>query len=120
MSRPDLAVGIGVRPGTDQARIRAALRAGLGDNVIACLATIDRRAAEPGLRAAASALGVPVRAYTATELAVVRVPNPSTRTASALGTASVAEAAALLAGHGPLLLPKTTIDGVVIAATAAR
>ncbi|WP_330229472.1 cobalamin biosynthesis protein [Nocardia sp. NBC_00508] len=120
MSRPDLAVGLGVRPGTDADRIRAALREVLGDNVIACLATIDRRAAEPGLHAAAQALGVPVRSYTAAELAGVRVPNPSARTASALGTASVAEASALLAGRGPLLIAKTTINGVVIAATAAR
>lgn len=109
-----------MRPGADEAGIRAALREALGNNVIACLATIDRRAAEPGLQAAAAALGVPVRSYTSAELAGVRVPNPSARTASALGTASVAEAAALLAGHGPLLISKTTIDGVVVAAAAAH
>ncbi len=96
------------------------MREALGDDVIVCLATVDRRAAEPGLHAAAAALGVPVRSYSSAELADVRVPNPSARTENALGTASVAEAAALLAGRGPLLLPKTTIGGIVIAATAAR
>ncbi|WP_324198721.1 cobalamin biosynthesis protein [Nocardia amamiensis] len=121
MSRPDLAVGVGMRPGTDEARIRAALREALGeDDVIACLATIDRRAIEPGLQAVAADLGVPVRTYTALQLADMRVPNPSARTAGALGTASVAEASALLAGDGPLLVSKTTINGVVIAAAAAR
>ncbi|MGK8556446.1 cobalamin biosynthesis protein [Nocardia gipuzkoensis] len=120
MSRPDLAVGVGMRPGTDETRIRAALREALGDAVIVCLATIDRRATEPGLQAVAAAMGVPVRSYSSAELASVRVPNPSAHTASALGTASVAEASALLAGGGgPLLVPRTTIDGVVIAAAAA-
>ncbi|WP_245671653.1 cobalamin biosynthesis protein [Nocardia amamiensis] len=119
MPRPDLAVGVGIRPGTDETRIRAALREALGDAVVACLATIDRRATEPGLQAVAASLGVPVRTYTAIELADVPVPNPSTRTAGRLGTASVAEASALLAGHGPLLVSKTTVNGVVIAAAAA-
>ncbi|WP_067477814.1 cobalamin biosynthesis protein [Nocardia amamiensis] len=52
-------------------------------------------------------------------LADLRVPNPSARTAGALGTASVAEASALLAGGGPLLVSSGTVDVVVIAAATA-
>jgi cobalt-precorrin 5A hydrolase len=113
---PELAVGIGLRPGTSADRILAAIREALGKNPICCLATIDRRVGEPGLRDAATHLAVPVHAYTAADLARVLVPNPSSRTRSALGTASVAEAAAMLAADGPLVIPKRTIDAIVIAA----
>ncbi|WP_433603410.1 cobalamin biosynthesis protein [Nocardia sp. CA-135953] len=111
---PELVVGLGFRSGTSTGRILNALREVLGDKLIACLATIDRRAEE--LRAAADCLGVSVRTFTAAELAEVDVPNPSARTDDALGTASVAEAAALLAADGPLVIPKRTVDGIVIAA----
>jgi cobalt-precorrin 5A hydrolase len=116
---PGLAVGLGFRPGTSTERLLLALREVLGNKPIACLATVDRRADELGLRGAATRLGVPVRAYAAAELARVDVPNPSARTDSALGTASVAEAAALLAAGGPLAIPKRTVDGIVIAAALA-
>jgi cobalt-precorrin 5A hydrolase len=116
--QPDLAAGLGFRPGTSADRILAALREVLGDNPINCLATVDRRADEPGLQAAATHLGVPVRPYTAAALALVPVPNPSPRTESALGTASVAEAAAILAAAGPLVVPKHSVDGVVVAAAS--
>ncbi|WSF98271.1 cobalamin biosynthesis protein [Nocardia vinacea] len=111
------AVGLGFRPGTSSERILDALREVLGDKPIAYLATIDRRAEELG--DAAAGLGVSVRAFTAAELARVDVPNPSARTDDALGTASVAEAAALLAADGPLVIPKRTVDGIVIAAALA-
>ncbi|MEV5838085.1 cobalamin biosynthesis protein [Nocardia sp. NPDC052112] len=112
-------VGLGLRPGTSSERILAALREVLGDRPIAYLATIDRRAEELGVRGAAARLGVSVRSFTAAELAQVDVPNPSARIAAALGTASVAEAAALLAVDGPLVIPKRTVDGIVIAAALA-
>ena len=117
--QPELVVGLGIRPGTSAGRLLAALREVVGDKPIACIATIDRRAEELGLRVAVTQLGVPVRAYTAAELARVAVPNPSPRTAAALGTTSVAEAAALLAADGPLVIPKRTVDGIVIAAALA-
>ncbi|MFD0364405.1 cobalamin biosynthesis protein [Nocardia sp. GCM10030253] len=116
MQPRELAVGLGIRPGTSAERILSAIREALGDNLIACLATLDRRATEPGVRAAAAQLNTPIRAYTATELARVPVPNPSPRTRSLLGTPSVAEAAAILAASGPLVIPKRTIDRIVIAA----
>ncbi|MGY4100616.1 cobalamin biosynthesis protein [Nocardia sp. R16R-3T] len=117
---PMCIVGLGFRPGTSSERILAALREVLDDRSIAGLATIDRRAGELGLRSAAAGLGVSVRSFTAAELGQVDVPNPAARTADALGTASVAEAAALLAADGPLVIPKRTVDGIVIAAALAK
>ncbi|MFI9409486.1 cobalamin biosynthesis protein [Nocardia gamkensis] len=116
MPPADVVVGIGLRPGTSAAVIRAALREGVSGYRIACLATITQRFAEPGLRAVAAELQVPLRSYSAAELADVAVPNPGSRTQAAVGTASVAEAAALLAGGGPLVIPKRVVQGVVLAA----
>lgn len=70
--------------------------AGLSRDAIGIVATIDRRAADPVI----TSLGLPVRAFTATDLAPVEVPNPSDVVLDEVGTASVAEAAALLAA-GP-------------------
>ncbi|MBF6456929.1 cobalamin biosynthesis protein [Nocardia cyriacigeorgica] len=115
-TRRALAVGVGIRPGTPAAQIIAAIRAVIGPHPVACLATIDRRATEPGFRSAAAELGVPVYSFTTAELSSVQVPNPSARTTTALGVPGVAEAAALLAGTGPLLFPRQVIGTVVIAA----
>ncbi|WP_411069922.1 Rv2231c family pyridoxal phosphate-dependent protein CobC [Streptomyces sp. cmx-4-25] len=98
-------LGAGVRPGApvDEvlALVDAVLReAGLPRTAVRSLATLDARAAEPGVAGAAAALGVPVRGFAAGELAAVSVPNPSARPLTATGTASVAEAAALLAAGG--------------------
>ncbi|QIS05150.1 cobalamin biosynthesis protein [Nocardia brasiliensis] len=117
----ELVVGLGLRPGTPADLIVRVVREIVGENTINCLATLDRRAAEASVRAAAAELGVPIRAFTATELAKVTVPNPTSRTATAIGTPSVAEAAALLAAGTPLplLLPKHTTTGLVLAIAEA-
>ncbi|MEE1818990.1 Rv2231c family pyridoxal phosphate-dependent protein CobC [Streptomyces sp. SP18ES09] len=109
-------LGVGARSGApvDEvlALVGAVLReAGLTRAGIGSLATLEARAAEPGVVAAAAALGVPVRAFPAGELAAVPVPHPSAAPLSATGTASVAEAAALLAAtaggeRGVLVVPK--------------
>lgn len=85
------------------ALVDAVLReAGLTRARVRSLGTLDARAAEPGIVAAAAALGVPVRGFPAEVLATVSVPHPSALPLAATGTASVAEAAALLAaGAGP-------------------
>ncbi|MFC6012742.1 cobalamin biosynthesis protein [Nocardia lasii] len=113
-----VAVGIGVRPGTSAERIVRAVESVVGDRVRACLATIDTRATEPGVRAAAAALGVRLTAFTAAELAEVDVDHRSNRTSAATGTPSVAEAAARLAGGGELVCPRTVVDGIVVAAAS--
>ncbi|WP_369143543.1 Rv2231c family pyridoxal phosphate-dependent protein CobC [Streptomyces sp. R44] len=99
---PSAHLGVGARSGVpvDEvlALVDAVLReAGLTRADVRSLATLDARAAEPGIVAAAAALGVPVRGFTAGELAAVPVPHPSALPLAATGTASVAEAAALLA-----------------------
>ncbi len=69
------------------------------------MSTVDSRVAEPGVVAAAAGLGIALVSYPAEQLDVVEVPHPSPLVRHAVGTASVAEAAAL-AGGGELLLPK--------------
>ncbi|MEV0060229.1 cobalamin biosynthesis protein [Nocardia sp. NPDC050718] len=120
VERTTVVVGIGIRPGADAEKITRAVESVVGDTVtVTCLATIDRRASDPGVRAAAAALGVPVVAFSAAQLAEVGTPHRSPRTARAVGTPSVAEAAALLAGRGELLCGRTVVDGVVIAVATA-
>jgi cobalt-precorrin 5A hydrolase/precorrin-3B C17-methyltransferase len=107
---PSLVVGVGASRGAPAGEvlevIEGALRdAGLSVDSLAELATVDAKAEEPGILAAASRLGVPLVTYSAEELAAVEVPNPSDAPLAAVGTPSVAEAAALVRG-GELLVPK--------------
>lgn len=117
-----LVVGVGASRGSAPHEvlglIEGALRdAGLSPLDVAELTTVDSRAGEPGLVAAAVRLGVPLRPYSAAALARIEVPHPSDTSRAAVGTPSVAEAAAL-AGGGELLVPKRksapygrTVDG---------
>jgi cobalamin biosynthesis protein CbiG len=88
--------------------VDATLReAGALDEQVAALATVDRRAHEPGVVDAARRRGWPLRTFPADRLAAVPVPTPSAVVARHVGTPSVAEAAALLAaGADDLLLGK--------------
>jgi cobalamin biosynthesis protein CbiG len=71
------------------------------------LATVDRRADEPGMVEAARRRGWPLRTHPAEALAAIDVPTPSTAVDAHVGTPSVAEAAALLsAGAATLLVAK--------------
>ena len=82
---------------------------GLAPEAVAGIASIDRKADEPALLELAQRRQWPLRWYSAAQLSAVAVPNPSAAVAEEMGTASVAEAAALL-GAGPgaaLLVPKT-------------
>ncbi|WP_308368781.1 Rv2231c family pyridoxal phosphate-dependent protein CobC [Streptomyces sp. ISL-36] len=108
-----VAVGVGARPGVSVDEVLSLVgetlrEAGLSGSDVAALATLDARAAEPGIVGAAARLGVPLRAYGAQALAAVPVPHPSQAPLTATGTGSVAEAAALrAAGPGArLLVPK--------------
>jgi cobalt-precorrin 5A hydrolase/precorrin-3B C17-methyltransferase len=84
----------------------------LAAEAVAGLASIDRKGDEAALLALAERRGWPLRLFGAEALAAVPVPNPSERVAREMGTASVAEAAALLAAGeaggepGSLLVPK--------------
>lgn len=102
MSKPSLTLGLGCDRDTPQATIEQAIRealarAGATAADVAAVASIDLKADEPGLLAAARALGHEPAFYPAAELATVPVPNPSETVEKHTGTPSVSEAAALLA-----------------------
>ncbi|MFE4611075.1 precorrin-3B C(17)-methyltransferase [Streptomyces niveus] len=110
---PSLVVGVGASRGVGVDEVYGlvvdVLRdAGLSALSVGELATVDAKADEPGIGGAAAELGVPVRTYPAGVLASVDVPNPSDAPLAAVGTPSVAEAAALAAAGrgGELLVPK--------------
>ncbi len=106
---PSLVAGIGASTGAPADEVAALLStvlagAGLAQASVAEVATIDRRATDPAILG----LGLPVRAFTSEALAGVEVPTPSEVVRVAVGTPSVAEAAALAAA-GPgaaLVVPK--------------
>ncbi|MFB7557130.1 precorrin-3B C(17)-methyltransferase [Streptomyces brevispora] len=105
-----LAVGVGASKDAPEDEVLGLIRdalagAGLSPLSVAELVTVDAKAGEPGIVAAAARLGVPLRTYPAAELARIEVPHPSDAPLAAVGTPSVAEAAALAAG-GELLVPK--------------
>ncbi|MFJ9023246.1 precorrin-3B C(17)-methyltransferase [Streptomyces sp. NPDC102259] len=120
---PSLVVGVGASRGAPVDEVldlvEGVLReAGLSARSLAELATVDAKRDEPGIVEAARRLGVPVVTYTAEELSGVAVPNPSDASLAAVGTPSVAEAAALIGG-GELLVPKRKSAGVPATATCA-
>ncbi|WP_369132483.1 Rv2231c family pyridoxal phosphate-dependent protein CobC [Modestobacter sp. I12A-02662] len=110
-----ITVGVGACRGVAADEVLAAVDAVLpagADGVT--LATLDARAAEAGLRAAARQRGWQLTGHPAATLAAVAVPTPSGLVAAAVGTPSVAEAAALLGG-GELLVGKTAVGRVTVA-----
>ncbi|MGY2084105.1 cobalamin biosynthesis protein [Blastococcus sp. SYSU DS0539] len=117
-------VGVGLTSGVSAAEVLAAVDAVLPPVPGPVrLATVDTRAAEPGLVAAAAQRGWALTGHPAADLAAVRVPSPSAAVADRVGTPSVAEAAALLRG-GVLVVGKTVHGRVTVAvarpATATR
>ncbi|MFJ6795956.1 Rv2231c family pyridoxal phosphate-dependent protein CobC [Streptomyces sp. NPDC091268] len=105
-----LVVGVGGRAGVSVAEVCALVEetlrgAGLVSGAVTALATVEAKAAEPGIAGAAERFGVPLLTYPAERLAAIAVPHPSDVARDAAGTPSVAEAAAL-AGGGELLVPK--------------
>ena len=114
-----LIAGIGCSRGADAAEILDLLasalhEAGLSQKSVAALTSIDVKAEEAGMLEAADALGVPLRFYSAKELAALKVPNPSPVVAGAVGTPSVAEAS-VLAGGAELLLEKRKSANTTVA-----
>ncbi|MEV0897425.1 cobalamin biosynthesis protein [Actinoplanes sp. NPDC049802] len=117
-----LAVGFGARAGVVAGVLAGAIRdvlaaEGLESSPVAVLATLDRRAAEGGPREVAASAGWRLAGFPAAALAAQRVPTPSAAVGSAVGTPSVAEAAALLAAGpgGRLIVPKRVCRGVTVA-----
>lgn len=111
----EVVVGVGCSSDAPADKVRALVEQAVQNRHVVEVATIDRRATHPAI----TALGLPVRGYTAEELAAVDVPTPSDVVAGAVGTPSVAEAAALLAG-GDLLVPKQKNDVATVAVARRR
>ncbi len=97
---PSLVIGVGASKNAGAAEVLGLIdetlgRAGLSAASVTALATVDAKAAEPGLVAAAAQRGWALITYPAARLAAVPVPNPGEAALAAVGTPSVAEAAAL-------------------------
>ncbi|WP_364421046.1 precorrin-3B C(17)-methyltransferase [Moorena sp. SIO3H5] len=93
-------LGIGCERGTSKQLIEMAIRQtcqryGLSENAIAGIATIDLKADEVGIVQLCQERHWPLHTFPAEVLRSVTVPNPSDVVAAEVGTASVAEAAAL-------------------------
>jgi cobalt-precorrin 5A hydrolase / precorrin-3B C17-methyltransferase len=120
---PSLVVGVGASRGVTGDEVRALVEgalveAGLSPRSVHCLATVDAKADEAGIREVAAQLGVPLAVLPAAHLAAIPVPHPSAVVAAAVGTPSVAEAAALHLG-GELLVCKHK-SAMATAAVARR
>lgn len=134
-----LVVGIGSASGVSADAVNAALARletehGFDLHAVRAFATVDRKAGEPGINHAVTDWAFwhwqdepALRVYPADVLKDVDVPNPSDVVLAEVGTASVAEAAALhaaaeLAGGGPveLVVPKIKAGNVTVAAARIR
>jgi cobalt-precorrin 5A hydrolase/precorrin-3B C17-methyltransferase len=121
---PSLVVGVGASKNVSPAEVLGLIgstltEAGLSPSSVTALATVDAKAAEPGLVAAARQRGWPLLAYPAAKLAAVPVPNPGQAALAAVGTPSVAEAAALVSGDA-LVVQKRKSPMATVAISRVR
>jgi histidinol-phosphate aminotransferase len=86
---------------------------GLALTDVDAIATIDKRAAHPGVQLLAVVADAGLLTYAAADLAAQPVTHPSDRVAHHTGTPSVAEAAVLAAGASPAA-PPAKADGWVV------
>jgi cobalt-precorrin 5A hydrolase len=117
-----LIVGIGCRRGVDAQSIIQALRETLlGENLdiaqVRLLSSADVKRDEPGLRSAASELGIPLRFIPSAEIRECRRTFQSSRfVEEQVNVPAVAEPCALLAGRRTrLLVPRTIHNGITVA-----
>src|SRR5262249_59825137 len=110
-----IVAGIGCRKGARAADIEAAIaaafaRLGVATSQLGLLATSSAKGSEPGIAAAASAIGVPLVLIPQGDLVIAggRAVTRSERVIALTGAPSVAEAAALAAGGpaAPRLRPR--------------
>ena len=113
-----IVAGIGCRKGAAAAEIEAVvaaalLQAGLAAPALSAIATSVAKAGEPGITAAAAALGVPLLVVQQGELEAAgpRTLTASARVVAVTGVPSLAEAAALAAGgaSAQLLGPRVAV-----------
>jgi len=113
-----IVAGVGCRKGARAVEIEAAIvaafaRVGVATSELSLIATSAAKGGEPGIAAAASAIGVPLVLIPQGDLAAVgkRVTTRSARVIALMGVPSVAETAALAAG-GPsarLIAPRIAV-----------
>jgi cobalt-precorrin 5A hydrolase/precorrin-3B C17-methyltransferase len=119
-----LALGVGTERGLPAAELiafaeRELAAAAIVPASIAAVVSIDLKRDEPAVHALAAHLGVPARFFSAARLAVEQPPNPSSRVLAETGTPSVAEAAALAATGGRLIVEKRKDRGATLALAVA-
>jgi len=122
---PSLRVGVGASRGAPAGEIGQLIDDVLGElgvshNSVRYLATVDAKADEPGLHTAAAMRGWSVVTFPASRLAAVPVPNPSEVVRRAVGTPSVAEAAALLEPGSELIAAKRASAHATVAVARVR
>jgi histidinol-phosphate aminotransferase len=121
---PTIVVGIGAGHGISAAELKnlvvsALAQAGLGEEAVTTLATVDTKSSEDAIQQLASDLAVPIVLHSADLLTRVKVPNPSDRVAATVGTPSVAEAAALVALPAQPGVPRPNIIELLVPKTAS-
>ena len=121
---PSLVAGVGASRGVTAEEVLGLLDealavGGLSRDSVTALATVEAKAAEEGIVAAARQGGWSLRSYPAGQLAAVDVPNPGEAALAAVGTPSVAEAAALTCG-GELVVAKRKSAMATVAVARIR
>ena len=121
---PSLVLGLGASRGVGAEEVfalvgRALADAGLSPDCVVAVGTADAKADEAGLVEACARRGWSLTTFPAQRLAAVDVPNPSEQPRKALGTPSVAEAAALLLGD-ELVVEKTRSASATVAVARRR
>jgi cobalamin biosynthesis protein CbiG len=114
-----LVVGVGLSGGAGAEELSdltgALLRQhGLDPGDVTTVATLDSKAQAPAVRGLATAMRARVTGFPSGLLAAQDAPHPSAVVRSAVGTASVAEAAVLAAG-ATLVVPKTVLGRCTVA-----
>lgn len=118
---PLLVVGLGCRRGVPAEELDSAISetldaAGLDRRCVAALATVDLKAAEPGIENLARMRGLPLEIVPAAELSTL---DPADFSPSAARThfdlPGVAEPCAIHVAGGPLLAPKHTVGRCTVA-----
>ncbi len=118
----NIVLGIGCNRGTSAGEIEAAVKKALNDHgfsfqSVQSVATIDMKAAEPGIRKFCRNCSFDLHPFSAAELNSVAGVATSEAAFKATGARAVAEPAALLAaGEGKLLMEKQKIGNVTVAA----
>ena len=120
---PSLVLGIGASRGVsieelDELVTTTLAQRGLSPRSVSLVATVDAKGDEVAILQMCHRTGWSLVTHDAAVLAEVDVPNPSRHPLEAVGTPSVAEAAAML--HGDLVVPKTKSAMATLAVSRIR